>query len=104
MFETSATRSDQQIAAARNAVLEFFDAPSSDYACIFTANATTALKLVGESFPFQQDSRLVIPADCHNSVNGIRNFAKEAGARVDYLESTPYGGFYESDARVCSPL
>lgn len=100
----SATRSDRHISAARSAVLDFFDAPASDYACIFTANATTALKIVGEGFPFSPDSRLVIPADCHNSVNGIRKFAEDCGATVDYLASTPYGGFYPSEAMVRSPV
>jgi molybdenum cofactor sulfurtransferase len=99
----SATLSDKHITAARSAVLDFFDAPSSDYVCIFTANATTALKLVGESFPFTSGSCLVIPADCHNSVNGIRAFAEAAGATVEYLESTPCGGFYEADAKVSLP-
>jgi molybdenum cofactor sulfurtransferase len=100
----SATRSEKHVAAARSAVLDFFDAPSSDYVCIFTANATTALKLIGESFPFTSGSCLIIPADCHNSVNGIRTFAETAGATVEYLESTPCGGFYESEAKVSLPL
>jgi hypothetical protein len=42
----------------------------------------------------------VIPADCHNSVNGIRGFADVKGATVNYLESTPVGGFDEKDAKV----
>ncbi|KAG8772651.1 hypothetical protein FRC16_005616, partial [Serendipita sp. 398] len=93
-----ATRSDKHIAAARAAVLRFFDAPEEDYICIFTSNATNALKIVGESFPFGPNGRLIIPADCHNSVNGLRTFAQSAGSSVDYLESTPYGGFDVSDA------
>jgi molybdenum cofactor sulfurtransferase len=100
----SATRSDRHIAAARSAVLDFFDAPSSDYVCVFTANATNALKLVGENFPFTSGSSLVIPVDCHNSVNGIRTFAETAGATVEYLESPLWGGIYESDANVSLPL
>ncbi|KIM24423.1 hypothetical protein M408DRAFT_233582 [Serendipita vermifera MAFF 305830] len=93
-----ATRSDFHIAAARNAVLDYFGAPSEEYACIFTGNATTALKIVGESFPFSAGSTLIIPADCHNSVNGIRRFAETGGANVEYLQSTEVGGFYEADA------
>ena len=45
---------------------------------MFTANASAALKLVGESFPFGRRSRLVLTADNHNSVNGIREFARAA--------------------------
>ena len=80
--------------------MDYFEASSEEYACIFTANATGALKTVGESFPFKAGSTLVIPTDCHNSVNGIRRFAEAAGARVEYLQSTEVGGFYEEDAMV----
>ena len=37
---------------ARAAVLRYFNAPESEYACIFTPNATGALRLVGEAYPF----------------------------------------------------
>jgi selenocysteine lyase/cysteine desulfurase len=53
---------------ARAAVLSFFKAPNEDYTVIFTANATAALKLVGESYPFTSGSRLVLGVDSHNSV------------------------------------
>jgi len=53
---------------ARAAVLSYFNA-SSDYTVIFTANASAALKLVAEAYPFTGGSSLVIGADSHNSVN-----------------------------------
>ena len=37
---------------ARAAVLRYFNAPESEYACIFTPNATGAMRLVGEAYPF----------------------------------------------------
>ena len=37
---------------ARSAVLRFFNASADDWVVIFTANATQALKLIGESYPF----------------------------------------------------
>ena len=37
---------------ARAAVLRYFNAPESEYACIFTPNATGAIRLVGEAYPF----------------------------------------------------
>src|SRR5215470_13646195 len=37
---------------ARACVLEFFHASPTEYTVIFTANATGALKLVGEAYPF----------------------------------------------------
>ena len=68
----------------RRDVLEWFGAPAEDYTAIFTANASAALKLVGESFPFSPDRRLLLASDNHNSVNGIREFAAGCGAVVDY--------------------
>ena len=37
---------------ARTAVLKYFHASPDEYTAIFTANATGALKLVGEAYPF----------------------------------------------------
>jgi len=72
--------------AARAAVLEFFSADASEYDVIFTANCTAALRLVGESYPFTSNaSRLILPVDAHNSVNGLREFATSAGIPVQYL-------------------
>ncbi len=71
--------------AARREVLTFLGASSDEYTVIFTANASAALKLVGESFPFTEESRFLLTADNHNSVNGIREFARARGAAVTYL-------------------
>lgn len=87
-------------AEARRAVLKFFNAPAG-YTVVFTANATAALKLVGESFPFRNDSTFVLGVDSHNSVNGIRRFASQAGARVVYLRAGNRGGVDEAEAKVC---
>jgi selenocysteine lyase/cysteine desulfurase len=70
---------------ARAAVLEWFGASPAEYTVIFTANCTGALKLIGESFPFGPAGRLLLTADNHNSVNGIREFASGRGAHVDYV-------------------
>ena len=67
---------------------------------IFTANASAALKLVGEAFPFSEGGCYVLGADSHNSVHGIRQFALKQGAAVHYVESTPQGGVDINDALV----
>ncbi|HKG92162.1 MAG TPA: aminotransferase class V-fold PLP-dependent enzyme [Gemmatimonadaceae bacterium] len=69
---------------ARRRVLDFFQGDPDEYAVVFTANATGALKLVGEGFPFTPASRCVLSADNHNSVNGLRAYAEAAGADVRY--------------------
>ncbi|KAF8483940.1 pyridoxal phosphate-dependent transferase [Russula ochroleuca] len=78
-------------ARARAAVLSFFNAPPGS-TVIFTANASAALKLVGEAFPFTPRAAYILPEDAHNSVHGIREFAKAKGAPVVYLSSPPRGG------------
>ena len=69
---------------ARGAVHEFFRASPDEYIVVLTRNATGALKLVGESYPFDHASRLLLAFDNHNSVNGIREFARAARAAVTY--------------------
>lgn len=78
-------QSTRAVEAARADVLAFFNADPDEYAVVFTANASGAIKLVAESFPFQPGSSFVLSADNHNSVNGIRRFAARAGANVRYL-------------------
>lgn len=67
----------------RKAVLEYFNA-GDDYFCVFTANATQALKIIGESYPFDHKSFFLLLFDNHNSVNGIREYAKRKGADFEY--------------------
>lgn len=70
---------------ARRSILEFFNADPHEYCAIFTQNASGALKLVGESYPFAPGSRYLLTFDNHNSVNGIREYAKARGAHVTYV-------------------
>jgi molybdenum cofactor sulfurtransferase len=72
---------------ARAAVLDFFRASPGEYAAIFTPNATGALRLVGEAYPFRPGDRFLLTFDNHNSVNGIREFARARGAETSYLPS-----------------
>lgn len=76
------------VGQARDAVLRHFNTTRDDYAVIFTANATGACRLVGEAYPFRRQGRLVLTGDNHNSVNGLREFARARGARVAYVPMT----------------
>lgn len=73
------------IERARGMVLRFFDVDESTHDVVFTANATAAIKLVAEGYPFDASTSLVLSADNHNSVLGIREYARRAGARVRML-------------------
>ena len=74
----------QLVDHAREYVLKFFNADPEEYLAIFTSNASGALKLVGESYPFP-NGRYLLTFDNHNSVNGIREFAHARGATVTYI-------------------
>jgi selenocysteine lyase/cysteine desulfurase len=89
--------------AARHAVLSFVNASPDEYTVVFTANASAALKLVGESFPFTTGSRCLLTADNHNSVNGIREFARARAAEVSYLP-LPRPDLRIDDAKVLAAL
>jgi selenocysteine lyase/cysteine desulfurase len=69
--------------------LAFFSASPDEYTVIFTANASGALRLVGESYPFAVGSQFLLTADNHNSVNGIREFARAREADVVYVPLRP---------------
>jgi selenocysteine lyase/cysteine desulfurase len=77
--------SERALAQARLAALAFFDADPAIYDLCFTANTSAAIKLVAESYPFSPRRGLVLSADNHNSVNGVREFARTAGAAVAVL-------------------
>lgn len=74
----------------RKRTLAFFHASPSEYCVVFTSNATGAIKLVGESFPFEAASTFSLFTDNHNSVHGIREYARAAGATVRYLPLTSH--------------
>ena len=82
----AATQLDER---ARKYVLRFFNADPEEYLVIFTSNASGALKLLGESYPFAAGGRYLLTFDNHNSVNGIREFAHRGGAEVIYAPVIP---------------
>jgi selenocysteine lyase/cysteine desulfurase len=77
--------SSEIIENARRRVLEFFDVDDSTHDIIFTANTTAAIKLVAEGYPFSPKRTCVLSMDNHNSVNGIREYARHAGAKLRVL-------------------
>ncbi|HEY0476341.1 MAG TPA: aminotransferase class V-fold PLP-dependent enzyme [Kofleriaceae bacterium] len=70
---------------ARRRVLAWFDVDDSSHEVCFTANASAAIKLVAESYRFGPRAQLIVSADNHNSVHGVREYARRAGAAVRVL-------------------
>ena len=77
--------STRALDAAREATLRHFGVSTTTHVVCFTSNASAAIKLVAEGFPFSRERALLLSIDNHNSVNGMREFARRAGARVEYI-------------------
>lgn len=75
--------STDKVNEARKKVLNFFNA-EENYYCVFTSNASAALQIIGECYPFDAQSRFLLTADNHNSVNGIREYCKAKKGTVKY--------------------
>jgi len=50
---------------------------TDDYYVIFTYNASNSIKMIGETFPFEDNSTLYYTLSNHNSVLGLRYYAKK---------------------------
>jgi selenocysteine lyase/cysteine desulfurase len=92
------------IDSARRAVLRFLDADESTHDVCFTANTSAAIKLVAESYPFSTQTSCLLSADNHNSVNGIREYAQRARARVHYLPLDHELRLQDADAIIDSEI
>ncbi|MGK2856895.1 MAG: aminotransferase class V-fold PLP-dependent enzyme [Thermoanaerobaculia bacterium] len=77
--------SSELVDLTRRRILDWFNASPDEYEVIFTANASGALKLLGESYPFAEGDTYLLSWDNHNSVNGIREFARRRGAEYRYV-------------------
>ncbi|KAL5731571.1 molybdenum cofactor sulfurtransferase [Ranunculus cassubicifolius] len=98
----SGSATSEIVRAARQQVLDYCNASPNDYKCIFTSGATSALKLVGECFPWSDESCFMYTMENHNSVLGIREYALNNGAMafaVDVEEFESCNGL----ARSISP-
>jgi molybdenum cofactor sulfurtransferase len=85
----ASSASTSLVERCRRRVLDFFGASPEEYVVVFTANASQALKLVGESYPFRSGDRFLLTFDNHNSVNGIREFDRARGAETTYVPVLP---------------
>ncbi|CAN0101625.1 unnamed protein product [Ectocarpus sp. 6 AP-2014] len=89
-----ATVTGDRIDAARHAVLQHFGVSPEEWSVVFTSGATSALKMVGEQFPWRRHrrgsgrggSRFVHARRSHSSVLGIREYARAAGAGVQCMD------------------
>jgi molybdenum cofactor sulfurtransferase len=85
---SSSMRASDTVAQARATVLRHFNTTAQTHDIVFTANASAALKLVGECFPWSSGSEFAYTLQNHNSVLGVREYATECGAEFVALDST----------------
>ncbi|CAG8568512.1 9915_t:CDS:2 [Ambispora gerdemannii] len=78
----SSKLSTDRVEEVRLRVLKHFNASPEHFEVIFTANATAAIKLVGEVFPWARDeSSYKYLREGHTSLLGLRRFAEDANVR-----------------------
>jgi selenocysteine lyase/cysteine desulfurase len=81
----SSSIANEYVTRARKSVLRFFNASPEEWEVVFAGNASQALKIIGESYPFGPGDTFLLTFDNHNSVNGIREFARARGAASRYV-------------------
>lgn len=71
-------RSHDMINEARSQVLDFFGTSNAEYDVVFTAGATSSLKLLGECLPVDlTKSHFAYALNSHTSVLGLRSYFNE---------------------------
>jgi molybdenum cofactor sulfurtransferase len=92
----------QRLDKVRERVLRHFNATPGDYQVIFTQNATAAIKLVGEMFPWTSDqSSYKYLRESHNSLIGLRRFAEEADAKIiQAVTEDDFISIFDSDPKT----
>lgn len=96
----SSAFSTKLIEETRGSVLSFFNA-TNEYECIFTANASGALKILADCFPFDQETCFVLSKDNHNSVLGIKEKAFEKQSHVRFIALNKEMGLCEASIDEC---
>jgi molybdenum cofactor sulfurtransferase len=96
----SSILTEKSINVARDEILRFFGTDSSQYTVVFTAGATGALKLVGESFPWSEKSVYWYLRQNHNSVLGVREYTIEHGGQYHSLSEDQVNGIFEYASEI----
>ncbi|KAJ1662386.1 Molybdenum cofactor sulfurase [Coemansia sp. RSA 1646] len=76
-------RSQEKLGHARNRLLTFFGTPARDYALVFTANVTPAIRIAGELTPMDPKGGVYCyTQESHTSIVGLRNMVAERSVSV----------------------
>ena len=90
MMSNPHSKENNEIENVRLQVLNFFNASPSKYELVWTSNATGGLKIIGENFEWNSHSSFVYHLNSHNSVIGIREYAKRCGSKVSCVSNEDF--------------
>jgi selenocysteine lyase/cysteine desulfurase len=76
------TRVSAHLEEARGAILSLLGTDRDHHEVILTANASAACRVVAEGWDWMPGAPFLLAQDNHNSVVGLREFARRAGAPV----------------------
>ncbi|KAE8729930.1 peroxidase 66 [Hibiscus syriacus] len=69
--------------AIRTRIMSFLNVSENEYSMVFTANKTSAFKLVAESYPFRSNRKLLSVYDYESeAIEAMANSSEKKGARV----------------------
>ncbi|KAL4427707.1 hypothetical protein ABPG75_001796 [Micractinium tetrahymenae] len=88
----SSLRTEGSVEALRARVLEFLGADPEVYDVVWTRSGTGALRELGETFPWSLASRFAYLVSNHNSVLGIREYAR--------VHNASFGAVTEEDVEA----
>ncbi|KAJ1740071.1 hypothetical protein LPJ55_004616 [Coemansia sp. RSA 990] len=78
----------RKIDHARDRLLEFLGTSAQQYAVVFTANATAAIRLAAELTPVSSNGVFCYTRESHTSVVGLRNLVARQDVNVKPIEFT----------------
>ncbi|GAA0158097.1 hypothetical protein LIER_15208 [Lithospermum erythrorhizon] len=73
--------------AMKNRIMDFLNISQNEYCMVFTANRSSAFKLVAESYPFKASRKLLTVYDCENeALETMVNTSEKRGAKMKSAE------------------
>jgi len=99
----SSSLTRDRIEEVRRMVLDFFDADPREYQVIFTKSATAALKMIGETYPWTEDSMFRYLRENHNSVLGVREYVLQSGGQFEDLTEEQVDQWISQTEQMASP-
>ncbi|XP_059452678.1 molybdenum cofactor sulfurase [Corylus avellana] len=74
---------DELESAMKKRIMGFLNISENDYSMVFTANRTSAFKLLAESYPFQSNRKLLTVYDYQSeAVEAMTNSSEKRGAQI----------------------